>query len=64
MRCWPRAQWVTNEKTLLTRAGLRQIDEFIADARPDRGTMGDVVNRSQALCSETVREAVATVARG
>jgi hypothetical protein len=53
-----RAQWVTNEKTLLTRAGLRRVDEFIADARLDPGALRDVVNRSQALCSEAVREAV------
>jgi nucleotidyltransferase-like protein len=57
-----RGQWVTNEKTLLTRAGLRQVDEFIAAARPDPGVMRDVVDRSRAVCSETVREAVATLA--
>jgi predicted nucleotidyltransferase len=59
-----RAQWVTNEKTLLTRAGLRQVDEFIADARPDPDALRDVVDRSQALCSAAVREAAATAERG
>ena len=39
-----RGQWVTNEKTLLTRAGLRQVDEFIAAARPDPDVMRDVVS--------------------
>lgn len=57
-----RGQWVTNEKTLLTRAGLRQVDEFIAVARPDPGVMRDVVDRSRAVCSEAVRQAVATLA--
>jgi len=64
MRCWPRGQWITNEKTLLTRAGLRQVDEFIAAARPDPGVMRDVVDRSRAVCSDAVREAMATVERG
>ena len=31
-----RGEWITNEKTLLTRAGLRQVDEFIASARQRR----------------------------
>jgi predicted nucleotidyltransferase len=58
-----RGQWVTNEKTLLTRAGLRQVDDFIAAARPDPGVLCDVVDASRALCSDAVREAVATVER-
>ena len=32
-------RWVTNEKTLLTRAVLRQVDEFIGAARPDPSAM-------------------------
>lgn len=59
-----RAQWVTNEKTLLTRADLRQVDEFIADARPDPGAIHDLVDKSRALCSETVRAAADTAGRG
>jgi Nucleotidyltransferase domain len=55
-----RGQWVTNDKTLLTRAGLRQVDEFIAAARPDPDAMREVVDRSRAACSDAVREAVAT----
>ena len=49
-----RGQWVTNEKTLLTRAGLRQVDEFIAAAVPDPAVLRDVVDRSRALCSDAV----------
>jgi hypothetical protein len=49
-----RGQWVTNEKTLLTRAGLRQVDEFVATAVPDPRVLRDVVDRSRALCSDAV----------
>jgi predicted nucleotidyltransferase len=59
-----RGQWVTNDKTLLTRAGLRQVDEFIAAARPDPGAMRDVVDRSHAVCSDAMREAIETAERG
>jgi predicted nucleotidyltransferase len=52
-----RGQWVTNEKTLLTRAGLRHVDELIAAARQDPVAMRDVVDRSRAACSDAVREA-------
>jgi len=52
-----RGQWVTNEKRLLTRAGLRQVDDFIAMAGPDPGVMGEMVERSWVLCSAAVREA-------
>jgi predicted nucleotidyltransferase len=54
-----RGQWVTNEKTLLTRASLRQVDEFIAMAAPDPDVMREVVERSRALCADAVREAAA-----
>lgn len=57
-----RGQWTTNEKTLLTRAGLRQVDEFIALAQPDPVVMREVVDWSRALCAEALRAAVATAA--
>jgi Nucleotidyltransferase domain len=57
-----RGQWITNEKTLLTRAGLRQVDEFITAAVPDPAVLRDVVDRSQAFCSDAV--AVATQGAG
>jgi predicted nucleotidyltransferase len=50
-----RGQWVTNEKRLLTRAGLRQVDEFIAMAGPDPDVMYAVVDRSRVLCLDAVR---------
>ncbi len=56
-----RGQWVTNEKTLLTRAGLRQVDEFIAAGAADGGlgpgVLRDIVDRSRALCFAAVQEA-------
>jgi hypothetical protein len=44
-----RGEWITNEKTLLTRAGLRQIDEFIAAVQPDPDGR-DLVDRSHTVC--------------
>ena len=56
-----RGEWVTNDKTLLTRAGLRQVDEFLAIPKPDPGLLVDAAERSRTLCAEAVR--VATAAR-
>ena len=52
-----RGEWITNEKTLLTRAGLRQVDEFIAGARSDPGALCDMVDRTRAACVTALREA-------
>lgn len=52
-----RGQWITNEKTLLTRAGLRQVDEFIAMAGTSPEVMREVVERSRVLCLNAVAEA-------
>jgi predicted nucleotidyltransferase len=57
-----RGQWITNEKQLLTRAGLRQVDEFIALAQPEPGVLREVTDRSRALCAGAVSQAKATVA--
>jgi predicted nucleotidyltransferase len=59
-----RGQWVTNEKTLLTRAGLRQVDEFIAAAGSDPGVLQDVVDSSLVLCRDTVSDAIAAAGHG
>jgi nucleotidyltransferase-like protein len=45
-----RGEWITNEKTLLARAGLRQVDEFIAEARPDAEALCDLVDKTRAAC--------------
>ncbi|HEY6497730.1 MAG TPA: nucleotidyltransferase domain-containing protein [Trebonia sp.] len=52
-----RGEWVTNEKTLLTRAGLDQVDEFIAAATPVPAALLEVVARTRAACSDAVRRA-------
>jgi hypothetical protein len=49
-----RGQWVTNEKTLLTRAGLRQVDDYLAAATPDPAVLREVVEQSWALCHAAV----------
>jgi hypothetical protein len=52
-----RGQWVTNDKTLLTRAGLRQVDEFLAGTGRAPESLGDAVDRSERFCSLAVRQA-------
>jgi predicted nucleotidyltransferase len=51
-----RGEWITNEKTLLTRAGLRQVDDFVAAVRPDPGVLRDVVDRSHTACLAAVQD--------
>lgn len=48
---------MTNEKRLLTAAGLREVDEFMAMARPDPDVLCDVVDQSRTLCLEAVKQA-------
>jgi hypothetical protein len=52
-----RGEWITNEKTLLTRAGLRQVDEFIASARPDPAALCHIVDRTRAACATALLDA-------
>jgi predicted nucleotidyltransferase len=52
-----RGQWITNEKRLLTRAGLDQVDVLIAMASQNPGVMREVVERSRTLCLDAVTEA-------
>jgi hypothetical protein len=52
-----RRQWITNDKTLLTRAGLREIDEIIAAAGHGRESLLEAVDRSTELCSLALRDA-------
>lgn len=48
-----RGEWVTNEKRLLDRAGLRALDAIVADAatRPDPAALLAACDRVEALCS-------------
>jgi hypothetical protein len=52
-----RGQWVTNEKTLLTRAGLRQVDRYLTNASPEPGTLRELVEQSRAHCQAAVEAA-------
>ena len=50
-----RGEWITNEKQLLTRAGLRRVDALIAAAGPDPAVLRDLVDGSRCLCSDALR---------
>ncbi|HEX9041265.1 MAG TPA: DNA polymerase beta domain-containing protein [Trebonia sp.] len=52
-----RGEWITNEKTMLTRAGLSKVDETVAAARPDPGALCDLVDRARAACLDALAEA-------
>lgn len=52
-----RGEWITNEKTLLTRAGLREVDELIAAARPDPDALRDLVDLASLTCHNVLEEA-------
>ncbi|WP_410602908.1 nucleotidyltransferase domain-containing protein [Amycolatopsis sp. lyj-90] len=44
-----RGEWVTNEKRLLRRAGLREIDAIVAGLRPDPGVLAKALDEADAL---------------
>ena len=44
-----RGEWVTNEKRLLHRAGLRELDEIIAGLRPEPETLDRTLSHAQEL---------------
>jgi hypothetical protein len=50
-----RGEWITNEKQLLTRAGLRRVDDLIAATGPDPAALRDLVDGSRSLCSDALR---------
>jgi hypothetical protein len=47
-------QWVTNEKTLLDRAGLRGVDAILAGLAPDAGRLAGAVDEAEALLQAAV----------
>jgi predicted nucleotidyltransferase len=49
-----RGEWVTNEKTLLTRAGLLGVDEFMAAARPEPDALRALVDKTRAACLDAI----------
>ncbi|WP_280268961.1 nucleotidyltransferase domain-containing protein [Nocardia wallacei] len=52
-----RGEWPTNEKMLLARAGLTEIDRLVTDLRPDPRASAEAVDRSRAVCEAAVRDA-------
>ncbi|MEV4066317.1 nucleotidyltransferase domain-containing protein [Nonomuraea dietziae] len=44
-----RGEWVTNEKRLLQRAGLRGIDEILAGLRPEPDALGQAITQADKL---------------
>lgn len=52
-----RGQWITNEKELLTRADIREIDEIIAATGLDPAFLDHVVRRSRAACAKALLKA-------
>jgi hypothetical protein len=54
-----RGEWVTNDKTLLTRAGLRHADTLLAQASPDPAALAAITDQARALCAGLISAAVA-----
>jgi Nucleotidyltransferase domain len=54
-------QWVTNEKTLLERAGLRGADGILAGLAPDAGRLARAVDDAETLLQAAVTRARAAV---
>jgi hypothetical protein len=50
-------RWVTNEKTLLDRAGLRDADALLADLAPDPGRLTRAVDDARALFAGAIASA-------
>jgi len=49
-----RGEWTTNEKTLLDRAGLRDVDGIVAGLRPDPRVLVEAVDAARALLEARV----------
>ena len=50
-----RGEWVTNEKGLLHRAGLRHVDDIIAGMRATPESLTAAVTDTEALCEAVLR---------
>ncbi|MFF8863638.1 nucleotidyltransferase domain-containing protein [Streptomyces sp. NPDC015139] len=50
-----RGEWVTNEKRLLERAGLRAVDAVLGALRPDPGTLVPAVTEAEAIIAGALR---------
>ena len=47
-----RGEWVTNEKTLVNRAGLRGVDTVLAGLTADPAALSHAVDQAEALLAE------------
>jgi len=56
-----RGEWVTNEKTLLTRAGLRPVDEIVSRMTGDPGSLIDAVRSARELAHRELEAALAEI---
>ena len=52
-----RGEWVTNEKALLTRAGLQGVDEIVADLTAEPESLRAAVEAARQLCGDAVAAA-------
>jgi hypothetical protein len=52
-----RGEWITNEKQLLTRAGLRGIDDIVAGMSPDPVILTGAADRARGLIDSTLGRA-------
>jgi hypothetical protein len=50
---------VTNDKTLLARAGLRDVDRFLTALATEPVVLAEAVERSLEFCSRALAEATA-----
>ena len=50
-----RGEWVTNEKQLLTKAGLREMDDVLAQLDPEPASLLRVAARARAVCVGAIR---------
>lgn len=53
-----RGQWVTNEKTLLERAGLSGLDAIVSEAGASSALLHAAVHRARSLCSARLEAAL------
>jgi predicted nucleotidyltransferase len=52
-----RGIWITNEKQLFVRAGLREVDSILSAATADPARLLLTVDEARTLCAESLREA-------
>ncbi len=50
-------EWVTNEKGLVERAGLREADELVRTLTADPGTLARTITDAEALLARAVEAA-------